>query len=259
MTYIILNTRISQVLYGRNSNHMKTPKKIDAPSCQDCPSRSSSVFCAMHDPDLEKLSASKSFTAYRKGQAIFTEGGQPYGLFCISTGKVKVHKLGDDGKEQIVRFAKPGNVLGYRALMSGDSYNATATALEETYACCFPKSVYFEVLKSNANLSFLIIKQLAQDLRGAEKMIISMAQKHVRERVADALLMLSSYYGVSATDSTINAILTREEISDIAGTSTETTIRVLSDLKKEKCISFVGKKIKILNQPALLQSANPLT
>jgi CRP-like cAMP-binding protein len=238
---------------------MKNPKKIESPSCQSCVSRENSMFCSMAHPDLGKLSDSKSFTSYRKGQSVFTEGSQPFGLFCIYSGKVKVHKLGDDGKEQIVRFAKPGNVLGYRALMSGDNYNATATALEETYVCCFPKSVYFEVLKSNASLSFLIIKQLAEDLRGAEKMIISMAQKHVRERIADALLMLSNCYGLSVTDSTINAILTREEISDIAGTSTETTIRVLSDLKKEKIINFVGKKIRVLNQQALQQSANPLT
>jgi CRP-like cAMP-binding protein len=259
MICIILFHRISPVLYLRNQpTSMKTPKKIEAHSCLECSSRGDSVLCSMQDPDLSILSDSKSFTAYRKGQPIFTEGSHPYGLFCIYSGKVKVHKLGDDGKEQIVRFAKPGDVLGYRALMSGDNYNATATALEETYACCFPKNVYFEMLKSDPSLSFSIIKQLASDLRSAEKMIIGMAQKQVRERIADALLMLSNYYGVSASDSTINAVLTREELSDIAGTSTETTIRVLSDLKKEKCISFIGKRIKILDQQALLQSANPL-
>lgn len=239
-----------------NYLRMKVTKKSDAPSCENCDSREGSIFCQLNHLELSELSDNKTHNVYKKGQVIFYEGNQPQGLFCIYSGKVKIHKLGDDGKEQIVRFAKKGNVLGYRALLSGDTYYASATALEDTLVCYLSKQVFTKILQSNTELSMQTIKMLSEDLRNAEQKIMNMAQKHVRERIAEALLMLKEYYGMEDDKVTINTSLTREDIANIAGTSTETSIRVLSEFNKDKIISLQGKKIIIVNLNELVKTAN---
>lgn len=231
-------------------------KKHEVPNCENCSERGGSIFCDLNNTELVKLSEHKAYNTYKKGQSIFFEGNQPQGLFCIYSGKVKIHKLGDDGKEQIVRFARKGNVLGYRALLSGGAYFASATALEETTVCYFPKSVYMNILVANPDLCLQTIKLLASDLKMAEHLMTNMAQKHVRERIAEALILLKEYYGLEDDNMTINTILTREDIGNMVGTSTETSIRVLSDLNKEKIIHLSGKRICILNLEQLEKAAN---
>lgn len=231
-------------------------RKLDTPVCSHCEACKTSVFSSLTPEILDQISAEKTCAIYKKGQTIFYEGNQPHGVFCIHSGKVKIHKLGDDGREQIVRFAKSGNVLGYRAMLSDEHYYASATALEDTTVCFFPKNVYMTALKNNADLALQTIRLLAYDLRSAEMMVTNMAQKQVKERVADALVMLKDYYGVEDDGATINAVLTREEIANIAGTSTETSIRMLAGLKNDKVISLVGKKIKILDMARLEQIAH---
>jgi len=230
--------------------------KIEVPPCEKCDILSTSVFCSLSRSEISSLSNSKSFNLYKKGQVIFYEGNQPQGLYCLNSGKVKIHKLGDDGKEQIVRLAKKGSVIGYRALLSGDNYYATATALEDTLVCFFSKSIYLNLLMTKPQFSMRTIQMLASDLKTAEQMITNMAQKHVRERMAAALLMLTEFFGLEEDASTINTVLTREDIGNIAGTTTETSIRVLSDLNLSKIIKLNGKKIKILNHKELQRIAN---
>src|ERR1035437_4174554 len=231
-------------------------KKFKMSSCDKCENLTGSMFCSLGKTELGQLTGHKSFNLYKKGQVVFYEGNQPQGLYCIYSGKVKIHKLGDDGKEQIVRLAKTGNVVGYRALLSMDNYYATATALENTLICFLPKSVYLHLLMHNPEFSMKTIKILSSDLKVAEQMVTNMAQKHVRERMAEVLLLLKEFFGLEEDMATINTVLTREDIGSIAGTTTETSIRVLSDFNKSKIIKLVGKKIKILNNKELLRIAN---
>jgi CRP/FNR family transcriptional regulator, polysaccharide utilization system transcription regulator len=235
---------------------MKTNRKLEAPTCLGCNYKEHSLFCTLNLDELESMSDSKTYNLYKKGQLVFYEGNQPQGIFCIHSGKVKVHKLGDEGKEQIVRFSRQGNVLGYRALLSGESYNASATALEDTHMCFIPKNVFVEMVQKNPVLSMQTIRLLTHDLKNAEQKIMNMAQKPVRDRIAEALLMLKECYGLEEDKQTIASTLTRRDISNVAGTTTETTIRVLSDLNKERVIELDGKKIIILNVPKLVKIAN---
>jgi CRP/FNR family transcriptional regulator len=234
----------------------KKIKKIDVPRCSGCEAFNVSMFCSLNNSEEENVSDNKTHNVYKKGQVIFYEGHVPQNLFCIFSGKVKIFKLGDDGKEQIVRFAKNSDIIGYRALLSGENYFASATAIEETVVCSFPKNTIDELLESNSKFALQTIKLLSKDLRKAEQMILNMAQKHVRERIAEALLMLKEYYGTDSITGTINTTLTREEIANIAGTSTETCIRILSEFNRDRVIKLIGKRIKVASVPKLLQIAN---
>ncbi len=228
----------------------------EKPHCSSCAFKNESILqhCTTQEHDI--LAVEKTFNIYKKGQIIFYEGNQPQGVYCIFNGKVKVHKLGEEGKEQIVRFAKIGNLLGYRALLSGETYNASATALEDTRMCYIPKNTFLSLVQQNTDLSTNTIKLLTNDLKKAEQKIMNMAQKPVRERIAEALLILKDCYGLDNDGATIASVLTRRDIASIAGTTTETSIRVLSDLNKENVILLTGKRIKIVDMQKLIRIAN---
>lgn len=231
-------------------------RKFQPPSCETCKSRIESVFCHLEEEDLSNLSVQKHCNYYQKGETIFNEGNHPNGLYCINNGRIKIYQSGYDGKEQIIRLAKEGDIMGYRALISGETYSASATAIEDSKVCLVPKNLFFELLSGSSDLTSKVMKLLALELKEAENKITEMAQKPVIERLAETLLMLKEYYGYEKGETSLNITITREEIANIVGTATETAIRLLSDLKKQGIVELDGKKIKILKSEALVKLAN---
>ncbi len=229
------------------------PPHID---CAQCSSRHKSIFCNLECNQLDAFSAAKSCMRYKKGQLIFHEGGHPLGVFCINAGKVKLSRSGPDGKEQIVRLTKEGDVLGYRSMLSGERYAAAATALDDTVICFVPRDVFQTALAESAGLSMKIIQTLAAELGQAERTITDLAQKPVRERLAEGLLFLKGTYGFEEDGATLAVALSREDIANLVGTATETAIRLLSELRQDKIVEFVGKKIRILDMERLVKTAN---
>lgn len=232
---------------------MKTFDHID---CSHCDKRQSSIFCCTHGENLEDLSDSKTCSVYKKGQVVFHEGGHPFGVYCVNKGKIKLSIVGDEGKEQIVRLVRDGDVLGYRSMLVNERYNATATVLEDSQICFIPREVFMKVLKSDSILSFEVMKLLSNQLREAEVKLTHLAQKPVRERLAETLIFLKETYGFEPDSTQLAVQLTREEIANLVGTATETAIRLLSELNKESIIELSGKKIAIKNMRELLRVAN---
>jgi CRP/FNR family transcriptional regulator len=224
--------------------------------CNDCTSRSKSVFCDLKQDELDILSHEKGCTFYKKGQVVFNPGAYPHGIYCVKEGKIKIFRLGDEGKEQIVRLAKGGDILGYRALLSGDRYSSGAEVLEDSKICFIPQKAFLNLIEGNGVLSMQLMKLLSQDLKNAEHKMIDLAQKPVRERVAEALLYLKSTYGLEEDGVTLSVSMSREDIANIVGTATETAIRLLSEFKNDQMIALHGKKISILNHEQLVKAAN---
>lgn len=235
-----------------------TFNKNQIPPCTTCQNKlmGNSIFCCLSNDELETLSQGKRNMTFKKGQVIFSEGNQPHGIYCIYSGKVKIHKLGDEGKEQIVRLANSSDMIGYRSVLNSDKYFASATAIEDTEVCFIAKSQIIELIKTNPNFSLSLINLLSENLKKAEEKITNMAQKHVRERIAEAILLLYKAYGLKDDEQIINCSLTRKEIANIAGTTTETSIRILSEFHKDNIIELNGKDIKILDLKKLTRTAN---
>ncbi|MCO6498833.1 MAG: Crp/Fnr family transcriptional regulator [Vicingus serpentipes] len=227
-------------------------------SCPQCEHKISgnSLFCCLNIDEINEVSDSKRNMLFKKGQTIFNEGNHPHGIYCIHKGKVKIHKLGEEGKDQIVRLAKDNNFIGYRAILGGDTYMASATAIEDTQVCFIPKEAITNLIKSNSSFSFSLLGLLSDDLKRAENKITNMAQKHVRERIAEAILLLKEAYGFKEDGVSIDSSLTRKELANIAGTTTETSIRILSEFQKDKMVELDGKNIKITNLNSLIKTAN---
>ncbi|MBC7862516.1 MAG: Crp/Fnr family transcriptional regulator [Bacteroidia bacterium] len=231
-------------------------KRTQQPECVTCSARLESVFAHLSPAEIEEINSAKNCSSYKKGQAIFSEGGNPHGLYCVNHGKVKISKSGEEGREQIVRFAKDGDIMGYRALLTGDKYSCSGIAIEETQVCFIAKEIFLQVVQRDSSLALELLKLLGDDLRKAEHRITDLAQKPVRERLAEALIYLKETYGVEEDGSTINVILSREELANIVGTATETAIRLLSEFKSDKIIELLGKKIRIVDGVKLVKTAN---
>ena len=232
---------------------MKHFEHID---CENCSKRHSSIFCNTQSAVLAEISDAKMCTIYKKGQVVFQEGGHAFGIYCINKGKIKLSITGEEGKDQIVRLAKSGDVLGYRSVLTAQRYGATAVALEDSNVCFIPKDQFMAALKGDGNLSLETMKLLSQQLKEAEIKITHLAQKPVRERVAEALLFIKETFGLEDDEQTIAVQLSREEIANVVGTATEYIIRLLSEFNKDGVIELAGKKIKIINLKELEIIAN---
>jgi CRP/FNR family transcriptional regulator, polysaccharide utilization system transcription regulator len=237
---------------------MKTSTIKHEHSCATCNSRLHSVFSVVEAEHVHELNEHKACNVYKKGQVIFSQNGLPLGLFCVNSGKIKLSVSGTDGKEQILRLVKGGDILGYRALISNDRYHCSAIALEDSSVCIVDKAYFLKLALEDQKLCRAIFKKISDDLKKAEEHIVSLSQKNVRERMAEALLFFKATYGYDSDEQTLAVQLSREEIADFVGTSTESAIRLLSEFNNDKIIELVGKKIKIINPDKLTKTANLL-
>ena len=203
------------------------------------------LFSELSREQIASLRLQEVDRVYKKGESLFQEGGYPKALYVVYKGIVKIHKYGMNGKEQITRLASAGDLIGYRSILNEEKYAASASAVEETRLFKIPSDAFINLIKENSDFSLKVMKMLAEDLRHAEKQVIDMAQKSVREKVAEALILLSDKFGVNEHTAALNSILTRKEIGDIAGVTTESAIRTISDFNKEQIIEIDGKRILI--------------
>ncbi|MGK0437048.1 MAG: CRP/FNR family transcriptional regulator [Flavobacteriales bacterium] len=213
------------------------------------------MFSELSREQIASLRLQEIDNSYKKGEVLFSEGSYPKALYVVYKGIVKIHKYGVNGKEQITRLASAGDLIGYRSLLNNESYTASATAIEETKLFKIPSEAFFNLLKENPDFSMKVIQMLANDLRQSEKQVVNMAQKSVREKIAEALLLLSNKFGVNENTNALNSILTRKEIGDIAGVTTESAIRTISDFNKEEIIGIEGKRILIKDLTKLEREA----
>lgn len=232
-------------------------KRIENIACASCLSRKFSLFNEVSEDNLCHLDTNKNHVFHKKGQTLFYEGTRPLGLFCINEGSVKVYRTTSNGKEQIVRLAKAGDFLGYRALLSEEHYAASATILEDAKICFIPKDSFFNLLAVDGGLHKKLMKQVCHELGVMEEKVSDLSQKTVRERLANTLLMLKETYGIDGAESCkIDLALSRDDLASIVGTATETVIRLLSEFKSDGYISFEGKKIRILDVKALAKTSD---
>ncbi len=231
-------------------------QKALKPECHSCSSRLLGVLCSLQSEALQECNQHKTVNAYKKGQMLFYAGNQAYGLYCLFSGQVKLYKTGVDGRQQIVRIAGPGDLLGYRSLFSNEPYTATAEILEDATICCIDKNTFFPLLSKNPDMALDIIKKLSKELRQAEDMATSIAQRSVRERMAELLLMLRGTYGKPSQKGVrIGLHLSRQELAEMVGITQETAIRLLSEFKSDRMIEVKDREITIVDSEALLKTA----
>ena len=192
---------------------------------------------------------------YKRGSIIYREGSRINGCYCIQKGIIKVYKTGIDGKEQIIRFARTGDIIGFRSVLSNELACTTAEVLDEASLCYIPSETLVFLVKHNGNFSMELMQLTCKELGEANAYITDIAQKTVRERLAEILIHLKNDFGLDENN-ILQISLTREELANIVGTATESVIRLLSEFKQDQLIELNGRKIRIQDEAGLIRIGN---
>ncbi len=225
------------------------------PTCQDCINNGATIFRHLSDEELRDLDQVKGCTIVKRGTVLYQEGNRINGFYCVGRGIVKIFKTGVEGKEMIIRFAQSGDIFGYRSIISGENACSSAMVIEEAVLCHIPADFLLKTVNTNQAFSREIMNLACRELGDANNFITDIAQKTVRERLAEIILYLHNEFGVDA-DEYLKISLTREEIANMIGTATESVIRLLSEFKTDQLISLNGRKIKILDYASLKRIGN---
>ena len=224
-------------------------------SCDSCTIRRHSLFRHLAELELQEIILNKITETYKRGSIVYQEGDRMKGFCCVQSGIIKIYQTGFDGKEQIIRFAKPGDIIGYRSVVSNEAACTTTEVIEEAVLCHIPADILLNLVKNNGNFAVELMKLTCKELGEANSYITDIAQKTVKERLAEILIHLDDEFGVDS-QGVLKISLTREELSNIVGTATESIIRLLSEFKSRTYIEINGRKIKILDKPGLKLIAN---
>ncbi|MDX8553467.1 Crp/Fnr family transcriptional regulator [Tenacibaculum sp. 1B UA] len=218
--------------------------------CEQCIIRQFNSLKALTKDELVRISGCKTSKTIKKGETLFNEGEYINGVFCVKDGVCKVSKMSDNGRDQIIHLIRKGDILGERSLINNEASNLKAIAVNDMEVCFIPKEEILRDLENNSNFSMNVLKKMANSLKKADGVIVDMAQKTVKQRLAATLLLLDTKFDKNENGS-ININLSREDIANIIGTATESAIRLLSEFKKKKLIDLKGKEIFITDVKAL--------
>ena len=216
--------------------------KCDLKSCMMCRQCLTQWIPALH--------ANRNSYHFRRGEVLFSEGGELKGMYFINKGLVKVHKKWSVDKELILRIARDGDIVGHRGLGGDLIYPVTGTALEATDVCFVDLDFFNSTLRVNQELLFSLMMFFAAELKESEKRMRNLAHMPVKGRIANAVLYLKSKFGLTA-EGNINLYLSRQDLASYTGTTYETLFRIMNELAEENAISMNGKSIAILNEDIL--------
>lgn len=204
---------------------------------------------------LNKLSTEHHFKSYKKKEFVYNEGSYPKGIYFVSSGKVKTSMTNDDGKELITGLYNEGDFFGYLALLEESKHAETASVMEDAEICLIPKEDFYSLVYNSPDVSKKFIKMLSNELVAKEEQLLKLAYNSVRKRVAEALVTLYDKYA-KENEEKFSIKISREDLSNLVGTSTETVIRTLSDFKDEQLVEVKGGLITVLNHPKLVAMKN---
>ncbi|MCR9249543.1 MAG: response regulator [bacterium] len=194
--------------------------------------------------NFEDLIKDRKTRSFDKKESIYKEGDFSHYLYYIKSGRVKLYKINSDGKEFIVDVLKEGDFFGQLALIQDINYTEFAEALETTEVLLVPRADFQELIFSSNEISSRFIKMISKDLADKEGELMRLAYNTVRKRTADALKKLIDEENKEFS-------ISRDNLSSIVGTATESVIRVLSEFKKDGIIKIEGGKVTVLSYDKL--------
>ncbi len=219
--------------------------------CQSCPNKNCPVkYCSPEWQD--KISNQKNLVIYPKGQYVIVEDSLVMGAFFIQEGKVKVVSSNFRGKEQTVRLASNGHMVGHMGI-GHETYPIGAVALEDSKICFLDNKTLYDAFMENPQFTFQVMMFYSRELRKSELRAKCFAQMNNEEKVIFGLIYMIDTFGIAQEDQTINISLARQEIADIVGTNAEQVSRAFAFLKGKKIIDTKEKRIQIINTNELIR------
>lgn len=205
------------------------------------------LWTPLQEEEKKLISEHIEISKIKKNDFIYQFNEEPRKITCLIKGKIKVFKEGVNGRNQIIRVVKPTDFLGYRAFFANEDYKTAAIALETSIIATIPMKIIVKLIHSNYNIALYFIKHLSIVLGISDQRIINLSQKHVRGRLADALIFLQENYGYESDGQTLSVYLSRKELASLSNMTTSNAIRTLSSFVAENLIETERRKIKILD------------
>ena len=213
-----------------------------------------SILRHLYNDEINYLKEMAEIKFFKKNDVIFAHGKRISGCYIVLSGIVKQYKTGFEGKDYIIRLAIPYEIIGYRSVLNDETACHTSTAIEDCALCFIPTECLRYLVKTNGNFALDLIQIACRELEESHLLITEITQKSSKERLVELLLSLKKKFGVDRYG-TLNISLSRKELATIVGAATESVIRLLSELKAERCIEVSGKKITILDENSLKRIA----
>ncbi len=192
---------------------------------------------------VDAFDSGKSSTRYKRGSLVFRQGELGRGLYCISSGRVKLYRANPAGQVQVVSLAGPGDFLGHRELLTGQPQANTAEVVQEALICLVERDVLLASLQEDRQVAQNVMTSMAHALERAEARMLELARLSASGRIASLLLECEDQGQV--------APLTREELAQIAGTTIESVSRTLRSLGRKGVLGLKGRRIRIIDRGAL--------
>lgn len=223
--------------------------KTTMSQCQFCRISDKTVWAGLPDNALKDLAGARVPSRYQKGDVIFHEGSPCTGLYNVCSGKVKLVRTGRVGRQTIVRILGQGSTLAETDLFRQDGrHGATAQAMEEVVVCFLAKPALLDYLDEHPTMTMTMVERMADALHKMELRVESLATKDTRLRLAEFLVEMAEEEGEQVEEGIrIRLRLTREEIAEVVGATLETTIRLMSALKKDGVLADHDGHIVVLD------------
>ncbi len=207
------------------------------------------IFEHLTSDESETVTAAIQSNHYKKGEYIFREGEKSDKLFIINEGTVKISKLSDHGKEQIIRFLFPGDFFGQFALLQEKNHYANAEVLDASIICFIHKQDFQLIMEHNPKMAYRFLLAVSERLGQADEWLGTISLMETNRRLAKLLILL---YDKNNAKSNVRLPAQKKELAALIGTTPETLSRKLALLEEQKLISVTRNNI-IIHQPQLLR------
>ncbi len=214
------------------------------------------IFGGLSESEMHWIDKISEMREFSKKQPIYLPGETSDKIYLLKSGKVKIKDLSEDGKEFIWDILDSGEIFGETTLFGVQSPNTMAEALEDVQICVLNREDFEELLKRNPEFSLRVTKLIGLRRKELQSRISDLIFRDVHTRLAHLILDLSNKYGREHKRGTLIKVkLTHYDIASLIGSTRETTTVCLNDLKREGLIDILGKRILILDMPALKKRA----
>ncbi len=211
----------------------------------------SEIWTLLNGDEKRKITDNFTLHHFKKNQIIYAEREEPEFLWCLLKGKAKLYKDGVGGRQQISRLISPVQYFGYRAYFANEPYVHTAAAMEASAIGAFPLSVVRELIDGNRAVAWFFLHELSRNLGSSDTRLVNLTQKHIRGRLAEAIMVLVEHYGYEDDGMTVRMYMSREDLANLSNMTTSNAIRTLTAFVTEHLIVVDGRQIKVLNEPLL--------
>lgn len=217
--------------------------------------KSSSVLHELPTEDLQILRRHMTTHVYEKGQVVFREGSYPTGIYFLEKGLVKKYKIDAQGREQIIYICNSGELMGFHAVLSEERFLDSAAALKDSEITFIPREDFLETVEKSAVLAKRLLKILSHEFGVLANAITIQGQRPVKDRLILALITLREKFKEpeAKPGTTVDINIHRSDLASMVGTTKETVVRLLRELKDEHIIETSGVRISIININRLLK------